>query len=604
MYKFLFEILNLNKSLKKFLTINFDIFLYLLSCLFAELIVNLGQGPFARALVLYTILTTSLSITTLFAFNFYNILSRHFSIRNVSFLVGIILLNILLLIVLHRLIIFYFPEIATQIRYLNINFIILQNIIVIILILSSRIVFLNFLNLTFRKNNTYKTAVIFGSDIDEIEISKNINLNSKYKVLGFLENDLNKIGRQIDDLKIYSFNDIKTISKKIQISNCIILKKKHDSNTLKNLEFLLKKQRIKSIYLENQNLSDESSFLNFKVQSLKNFNAKFFDKKTIMVTGAAGTIGKEICLQLEKTKAKKIIGVDINEYAISVFNLQVKKNSKSKIKLILTDVSNFSAVEEIVKNNKPSVIFHAAANKHVDIVENNKNYSIYNNLKSTYNILVLSAKHMFIKRLIFISTDKAVEPTNLMGFSKRTGEILINYFAKKYKKNFTSVRFGNVIGSSGSFIEILKKQIFEGGPITITDIKATRYFMTLNDAVNLVLQTCNEKFQGGVFVLKMGYPINIFNLTKKILKINNLSIKDNQNPSGDIEIKLIGLKKGEKLHEKLYNPRCKVLKTKNKLIDYEYPENIDKNKIKRILSYCNSGKDIINFKNGDKIIKI
>jgi FlaA1/EpsC-like NDP-sugar epimerase len=340
------------------------------------------------------------------------------------------------------------------------------------------------------------------------------------------------------------------------------------------------------------------------MQSLKNFNPKYFENKTIMVTGAAGTIGKEICLQLEKTKAKKIIGVDINEYGISVFNLQNKYKSKNKIKLFLLDVSNLIAIKEIFELEKPSIIFHAAANKHVDIVEDNKNYSIYNNLKTIFNVLHLSSRYNFVKRLIFISTDKAVEPSNYMGLTKRVGEILINYFAKKYKKNFTSVRFGNVIGSSGSYIEILKKQIFNGGPITITDKRATRYFMTLNDAVNLVLQSCEEKFIGGVFVLNMGDPINIFNLTKEILKKNNLTIKDKKNLSGDLEVKIIGLKKGEKLFEKLYNSNSKVIKTKNNLIDYEYPEKVNLTKVNKILNYCKSEINDETFKRGNEIIDI
>ena len=330
MHNYFIEILNLNKNIKKFLTINFDVILIILSCLFAEIIINLGSGPLARSLVLYTFISTIVSICTLYFFSFYNILSRHFSIKNFSFLIGLIIVNIFFLIGFQQIVVSLYPQVTLQIRYFNPNFIILQNILLIILILLSRLLFLNILDLVFRKKNKFKTSIIYGSEIDEIDLSKNLKFNSKYKLIGFLENDLNKIGRQIDGYKIYSYNDLKIISKKLKISNCVIIKNKHDSNNLKNLEFLLKKLKIKSIFVDSQNISDDTSFLNFKLQSLKNFNVKFFKNKTVLVTGAAGTIGKEICLQLEKTKAKKIIGVDINEYGVSILNLYLKNKKKVK----------------------------------------------------------------------------------------------------------------------------------------------------------------------------------------------------------------------------------------------------------------------------------
>lgn len=604
MHNYLLEILNLNKQLKKVFVIINDIFLIVISCLFTEIIIHLTFGPLPAAFIFYSVISIITTITILYISSFYRILSRHFSIKNVSFLICVLGLNIILLILISKTTSFYFPEIVIELRYFNLNFIIQQNITLILLIIFSRIIFLNLFEFTFKENKKFQTAIIYGSEIDEIEISKNIKFKSRFKFIGFLENDLNKVGRVVDNYKIFSFNDLKLIRKKIQISKCVIIKNKYDSNKLENIQLILKKLKIKIIFFDRPVLSDESSFLNFKIQSLKNFNPKYFENKTIMVTGAAGTIGKEICLQLEKTKAKKIIGVDINEYGISVFNLQNKYKSKNKIKLFLLDVSNLIAIKEIFELEKPSIIFHAAANKHVDIVEDNKNYSIYNNLKTIFNVLHLSSRYNFVKRLIFISTDKAVEPSNYMGLTKRVGEILINYFAKKYKKNFTSVRFGNVIGSSGSYIEILKKQIFNGGPITITDKRATRYFMTLNDAVNLVLQSCEEKFIGGVFVLNMGDPINIFNLTKEILKKNNLTIKDKKNLSGDLEVKIIGLKKGEKLFEKLYNSNSKVIKTKNNLIDYEYPEKVNLTKVNKILNYCKSEINDETFKRGNEIIDI
>ncbi|MDA9793935.1 SDR family NAD(P)-dependent oxidoreductase, partial [Candidatus Pelagibacter sp.] len=366
-------------------------------------------------------------------------------------------------------------------------------------------------------------------------------------------------------------------------------KNKFDSSTYWQLEKKLKRLNIKLIKFTNKNLSEESTTINFQNTKLKKFDKKLFKNKTILVTGAAGSIGKEICLQLQNTDAKKIIGIDLSEYLIAKFN-QNNYLDNSKIEMILADVTNIKLLNDIFEKFKPSFIFHAAANKHVDLVENNYKYSINNNLTGVYNVLKISSKKNYIKKFVFISTDKAIESTNYMGASKMIGEILTNYFALKYNKNFSSVRFGNVIGSSGSFLEIIKDQISKGGPITITDKKASRYFMTISDAVNLVLHTISFSSQGGTYVLKMGDPINIFDLTKKILSLNNLKIKDATNPSGDIKIKIIGLKKGEKLHEKLYNKNSKITKTNNTLIDYECPNTIDKSIVKNILIFCESSE--------------
>ena len=238
--------------------------------------------------------------------------------------------------------------------------------------------------------------------------------------------------------------------------------------------------------------------------------------------------------------------------------------------MVLTNLCFRSSIKKIISEIKPDFIFHAAAYKHVEIVEDNAISSVYNNVISLLNVLELTQMQANLK-FVFISTDKAVEPVNYMGKSKRLGEIITNSFnfmGKENKNKYCSVRFGNVIGSSGSLIPKIQNQINNNTEITVTDIKATRYFMTINDAVNLTLQAAQLNDDGKIFVLDMGEPINIYELVKKILINSNRSdlIK---------KIKITGLRNGEKLHEKLFYHQNSQT-TSNKLIFSE--------KIKKVYS--------------------
>lgn len=575
MHNYIIEILELSRNLKKTATIFLDIILILFSCYFAETIINQSVLPFSKSLALYFIICTLTTMIVYATLGFYNILSRHFSISSVFSLLFLTVIIISILTSLRYLI---------DLRYLNINFIFQQTLILFILTLLSRLIFQNIISHYFFSNSKFKTTIIYGTDYEEIDIYKNLANKKKYKIIGFLDNDKNKIGRTIDGLKIYSSDNLIKLTKKINIQNCLIIRNKVDTNTLSLLENKLSKFDIKLIYLNNKNLSEDNATINFQNTKLAEYKKKFFNNKTILVTGAAGSIGKEICLQLQKSDAKRIIGIDISEYLIARFNRD--NNNGSKIEMVMGDVTNQELIKNIFIKYKPSIIFHAAANKHVDLVQKNYDYSLFNNLVGVYNLLKISSRKNFVKRFVFISTDKAVDPSNYMGASKMLGEILTNYFALRFKKNFSSVRFGNVIGSSGSFLEIIKDQIAKGGPITLTDKGASRYFMTISDAVNLVLQTASQSCFGGVHVLKMGNAINILDLIKRILNLNNLTIKDKNNMNGDIKIKIIGLKEGEKMHEKLYNNNAKIIKTKNKLIDYEYPSKFKQSSVLRLLKYC------------------
>lgn len=305
----------------------------------------------------------------------------------------------------------------------------------------------------------------------------------------------------------------------------------------------------KNYSLSKNNILDESH-ANILYQKLRD--------KNILITGVAGSIGREIMFQMLKFPVKKVVGIDFNELGLSELKKDIENltsSSKFNYDLLLANLCDKRRLEKIIEKNLPDIIYHAAAYKHVDIVEENPHVAVKNNIISIINIIDIIQQKNLKSQFIFISTDKAVNPINFMGMSKRIGEILtISMNVIQKNKNFTCVRFGNVIGSSGSLIPIINKQISNGGPITLTDVNATRYFMTIQDAVSLTIQSQIIGETGKINVLNMGKPINISDIINKILLQNNIKIKNNSNKNfNGIEIKITGLKPGEKLHEELFH---------------------------------------------------
>ena len=313
-----------------------------------------------------------------------------------------------------------------------------------------------------------------------------------------------------------------------------------------------------------------------------------FEKKIILITGSGGSIGSELSNQILSLRPKKIIILDHSEYNLykvhSDLLLSIREDNDIEIAPILGSVQNFSFLENIFKSNNIDYIFHAAAYKHVPLIENNIFEAVNNNFLGTINLLNLIDKYK-IKNFVLISTDKAVRPTNIMGATKRLAELAVQAYASKIRDDskLCIVRFGNVIGSSGSVSEIFINQIKKGGPITITHPDVTRYFMTINEAVSLVIYSIFLSKNGEVFLLDMGKPIKILDLAKKMVEAFDLKIKENNN-DGDIEIIFTKLRPGEKLHEELLigknssstsNPYIK--KAKESYLDFDDFKVVEKN---------------------------
>lgn len=557
----------INYQAKILLLVLFDFFLIVASSFLTE-IIYLGYVPLAaNALILYIFLYIVIYLILSHLFKVYKQLNRFFGIYYLQNISKVISLVVIFLFVF---------KIIYDFRYLNINFIVLQNLLFLILVFVSRIFIqkLYFHNSSFNKEKI--NTIIFGAGFEGINLYRKLQNNSNFNFIAFVDEDINKIGRFADDLQIYSIAGIQLLSKNLKISKCFICIPSASSLKLKELTQLLKSYQIEVIDInKNQislyNLPNEINGNN-KIDNL-NYVQKFLQNRNALVTGAAGSIGQEICMQLRNLNVKKIYCLDSNEYGLAKLKKKIESLNLNNFEYALLDLSNKDLVNAFFNTNEVDIVFHAAAHKHVDIVEENIVYSCQNNLKSIINTLDACNQHK-IKNFVFISTDKAVRPSNVMGLTKRCGELITYYYSQKEKSNnYCSVRFGNVIGSSGSLLEILRKQIYDGGPVTLTDKMASRYFMTISDAVSLVLKSTALKKNGKILVLNMGKPINIYSLIKSFLKENNL-IEKNSNESDQkksIEIKIIGLRKGEKLHEELFYDE-----NREKCDDMIFSENIGK----------------------------
>tara|TARA_B110000483_G_scaffold23312_1_gene27188 strand:- start:1866 stop:3740 length:1875 start_codon:yes stop_codon:yes gene_type:complete len=462
------------------------------------------------------------------------------------------------------IVLFEFPYISRSIG-------LLYPIIFIVGILISRIIAVYIINI-FNYQNEIKNVLIYGAGKRGINTALTIDASSSYRLCGFIESDSKKIGKRINNIIIYSEENINQIVDKYKINNILITTNDDETGFVNRL---ISKIEFKSIEINKvPKIFDEPSenlsiydFKNLEIQDLidrkiviKNEKLNNLYNKVIFISGAGGSIGSEICNQLLNHSPKKIILYDHSEYNLYTINQKLdlyikEKKFSTEVIPILGSIKNTSSLDKVFLDHKPDFVFHAAAYKHVPMVEINSIEAIENNTIGTINLLDVSEKYQ-VENFSLISTDKAVRPTNIMGASKRLAELILQAKAselKKIKNNtiFSIIRFGNVLGSSGSVVPLFYDQIKKGGPLTITHKEITRYFMTIKEAATLVLHSTKIARGNQVFILDMGKSIRILDLAKRMIKLSGLKERNANNTSGDIEIKIIGLRPGEKLHEEL-----------------------------------------------------
>lgn len=319
--------------------------------------------------------------------------------------------------------------------------------------------------------------------------------------------------------------------------------------------------------------------------------AEFVAGRTIMVTGGGGTIGSELCRQVIANKPAKLLVVDI--YENGAYELQMELAQyypEADIEVLIASVRDYDRLEDIFKRYRPDVVYHAAAHKHVPLMEFSPNEAVKNNCKGTLNMVRLADKYE-VKRFVLISTDKAVRPTNVMGATKRICEMIVQTYSRKSDTEFVAVRFGNVLGSNGSVIPLFLKQIAAGGPVTLTHKEITRFFMTVSEAVSLVLQAGLLAKGGEIFVLDMGQPVKIYDLAVNLIKMKGYV------PGRDIKIEIVGLRPGEKLYEELLMAEEGLESTPNDLIFIGQPIDIDRDeflgKLDKLIAIAETNSDDI-----------
>ena len=422
-----------------------------------------------------------------------------------------------------------------------------------------------------------KNVMIFGAGVAGRQVLGALQLNNDFIVKGFFDDDIELQGLKISGKKVYDPKKMKNILKKEAINEIIIA---IPSLSTMQLSAILKRLKSANIIVKkvpniNKIISGEMSVTDISELNIEDLLTRDLIKpntnllettvnaEVIAITGAGGSIGSEICRQLLNYSPKKLILIDNSEASLYKIDSELKlliKSLKIKQKVeiiaILGSVISYKRMDDILKKFKPNIIYHAAAYKHVPLVESNCIEGIYNNIFGTVNLANI-AKENNVKKFVFVSTDKAVRPSNIMGATKRTCELYLQAIndnlkkSKKHKTQFSIVRFGNVIGSSGSVIPLFQKQIKLGGPISITHKDVERYLMSIPEAAQLVIQSTNLGKGGEVFILGMGNRVKIYDLAIKIIELSGLTVKDENTPNGDIAIEFVGLRPGEKMIEEL-----------------------------------------------------
>ncbi|WP_288260267.1 nucleoside-diphosphate sugar epimerase/dehydratase [uncultured Prochlorococcus sp.] len=412
----------------------------------------------------------------------------------------------------------------------------------------------------------YKSVVIYGAGSAGAQLAAQLRNSTEYKVKFFIDDSEYLLDRRIYNIPIFSPDILKKGYFKIDEILLAIpsLTINERSTILEKLSpYQIKVLQIPSIEELSRGNKKIDSFRPVKIEDL--LGRKIVRPKTsllknaisngvVCVTGAGGSIGSELSRQILKLSPKKLILLEQNEFNLYSIKNQMDKLNHKKLTIItaLGSANDKNFLKKLLSFHKVNIIFHAAAYKHVPLVEENPLQGILNNVFSTKTICDV-AIHLNIQKVILISSDKAVRPTNVMGATKRLSEIIFLYYDSKKLglTKFSMVRFGNVLGSSGSVIPLFQKQIDEGGPLTLTHPKVNRYFMTIPEAAELVLQSAAISKGGEIFLLDMGKPVLIKSLAEKLIKLNGKTIIDKNNPEGDIEIVDVGLRPGEKLYEEL-----------------------------------------------------
>jgi FlaA1/EpsC-like NDP-sugar epimerase len=600
--KFLLK--NLNKYASKWVVLCIDVLLVCVAFILTYLIrFNISFNFDTTNLKEQLVVVMVASILSFLLVGSYKGIIRHTGTRdtfNVFFGVTLYMLFIGFIVLINKYFEIYkgftIPKSIVLIHYL----------VAVFLLIISRYIFKAFYEVISTELNKVTTVLIYGAgDSGMITYGAlNRERGANYGILGFLDDDVNKINKKIDRIKIYNPIKIdKEFIAKNDIDEIIISIQNIEANRLLQITdaFLALGVEIKIVpplskwidgglqvhQIKQINVDD---LLGREIISIKNPIVKReVVNKVVLVTGAAGSIGSEISRQLASYNLELLILIDQAESPLYDLQQELILNGKSNFKAIVGDVRDLKRMEEVFARYKPEKVFHAAAYKHVPLMENNPYEAVRINVCGTKNIADLSLKHK-VERFVMVSTDKAVNPTNVMGATKRVAEIYISCLSNAHSATkFTITRFGNVLGSNGSVIPLFKKQIENGGPLTVTHKDITRYFMTIPEACRLVLEAGTMGDGGEIYIFDMGKSVKIFEMAIRMIWLSGLRYPE------DIDIKITGLRPGEKLYEELLADGENTTNTYHEKIMIAKSLEIDTSEVKkRIERLCIENNNLTN----------
>jgi len=561
------KILNIPRPAKTFVAISLDFASCVIS-IWASYYLRLGDLVYLSEKGIESlILSLVLSLPIFYIFGIYKAIFRHSGTYSLLIVSRAIFLYS----------IFYLPLISfIGIRGIPRTIGLIQPIILLIIMCSWRIFIRFILRILIDenpKNKKITKALVYGCGKSGMQLVRAMQDSPDIVIKGFVDDNNDKQGFFIDGKRIYSPNKLQKIIKKKNINLILLALPSINKNERNKIILNLSKYKVAVRSIPGiDDLAKGKRFTDFvdldiddllgriQVEPFKELMKKNINEKIILVTGAGGSIGSELCRQIIKLKPEKLLLVEISEYALYSIHSEIEQLKSSNIEVIplLGSVQDVKRMNNIISIWKPETLYHAAAYKHVPIVEYNLIEGLKNNVIGTFELANLALKYQ-VSNFVFVSTDKAVRPTNTMGATKRLAEICLQAFnnkifndsGSKLKTKFSIVRFGNVLHSSGSVIPKFRDQINKGGPLTLTHKEITRYFMTITEAAQLVIQAGALSQGGDVFILDMGDPIKIYDLAVKMIELSGLTLKKSSNSHGNIEIVISGLRPGEKLYEEL-----------------------------------------------------
>jgi len=451
-------------------------------------------------------------------------------------------------------------------------------------------------------NRKKSNVIIYGAGSAGRQLSHSLQLSTEYKHVAYIDDSLAKDGSYINNVPVFSYNKIQSLIEKNNVSEILlalpsISRKKRNEIIEKLSPFSVHVRSLPSVTDLAEGKVKIDDLLEIDIGDLlgrepvspneKLLKIKITDK-VVLVTGAGGSIGSELCRQILFLKPKRLILFEASESSLYQIEQELTNLNILNIEIspIIGSVRDLKRMKHIFNYYEVQTIYHAAAYKHVPLVEYNQSQGVLNNTIGTM-LAAEAAIAEKVETFVLISTDKAVRPTSTMGATKRVAELVLQALSQQPNSTcLTMVRFGNVLDSSGSVIPLFKKQIKKGGPITVTDANMVRYFMTISEAVELVIQAGAMGEGGDVFVLDMGEPVKIYDLAIKMIQLSGLQVLDDNNSDGDIEIMYTGLRPGEKLYEELLVGN-NVTETENKLIMRAQEEMIDWDNLKPMLNELN-----------------